>query len=113
MVHYDINPRECGNVVDGPSSMTLILAEFCGGTQRQKEDGSFPSRMRTVVAGSEEMNDNGDLIEDTVLLDEKVDILHMGNVLYHILTTHSPRGKMKRGAHGSFVCGGLGDLQVA
>jgi serine/threonine protein kinase len=33
--------------------------------------------------------------EDTVLLDEKVDIYALGSVLYHILTTHSPRGKMK------------------
>ena len=27
---------------------------------------------------------------------EKVDVYALGNVLYHIWTTHSPRGKMKK-----------------
>lgn len=30
-----------------------------------------------------------------VLLDEKVDIYALGNILFHILTTHAPHGKMK------------------
>ena len=30
------------------------------------------------------------------IVDEKVDIYALGEVLFHILTTHSPRGKMKK-----------------
>jgi serine/threonine protein kinase len=29
-------------------------------------------------------------------VDEKVDVYALGNILFHILTTHSPRGKMKK-----------------
>ena len=32
----------------------------------------------------------------TTLLNEKVDVYALGSILFHILTTHSPRGKMKR-----------------
>jgi serine/threonine protein kinase len=33
---------------------------------------------------------------DMRLVSEKVDIYALGAVLFHILTTHSPRGKMKK-----------------
>jgi hypothetical protein len=42
MVHYDINLPGMWQCVDGPSSMTLILAKFCGGTQT-KETCGFPN----------------------------------------------------------------------
>ena len=32
----------------------------------------------------------------TTFVDEKVDVYALGGVLYHIWTTHSPTGKMKR-----------------
>mmetsp|Transcript_34479 Transcript_34479/g.39241 ORF Transcript_34479/g.39241 Transcript_34479/m.39241 type:complete len:115 (-) Transcript_34479:299-643(-) len=32
----------------------------------------------------------------TTMVTEKVDVYALGEVLFHILTTHSPRGKMKK-----------------
>ena len=32
----------------------------------------------------------------TAIVNEKVDVYALGNVLFHILTTHAPRGKMKK-----------------
>ena len=34
-------------------------------------------------------------LTERVPLTEKVDVYALGNLLFHILTTHSPRGKMK------------------
>jgi hypothetical protein len=66
--------------------------------------------MRTVVAGSEEMNTTTRLHRGHRAIGRKGGYLRLGNV-YHILTTHSPRGKMKRGAHESFG-GGSRDTKL-
>jgi serine/threonine protein kinase len=35
-------------------------------------------------------------LSHTVMVTEKVDVYALGNVLFHILTTHAPHGKMKK-----------------
>jgi serine/threonine protein kinase len=96
MVHYDINPRNVAMCAGGrPKLNDFNIGEFLRWNPETNETCGFPSRMHEPWwRAPEEMNTT--VKEDTVRLDEKVDIYALGNVLYHILTTHSPRGKMKR-----------------
>jgi serine/threonine protein kinase len=96
MVHYDINPRNVAMCAGGrPKLNDFNIGEFLRWNPETNETCGFPSRMHEPWwRAPEEMNTTAK--EDAVLLDEKVDIYALGNVLYHILTTRSPRGKMKR-----------------
>jgi hypothetical protein len=96
MVHYDLNPRNVALCAGGkPKLNDFNIAEFLRWNPETNETCGFDSRMHEPWwRAPEEMNMTR--ATDAVLLDEKVDIYALGNVLYHILTTHSPRGKMKR-----------------
>jgi serine/threonine protein kinase len=99
MVHYDLNPRNVALCAGGrPKLNDFNIAEFLRWNPETNETCGFSSRMHEPWwRAPEEMNTTtATSKEDTVLLDEKVDIYALGNVLYHILSTHSPRGKMKR-----------------
>ncbi len=96
MAHYDINPRNIAIVSGGkPKLNDFNIAEFLRypkGSSTSETCG-FPSRLHEPWwRAPEEM----DVLSKSKLVDEKVDIYALGAVLFHILTTHSPRGKMKK-----------------
>ena len=94
MVHYDLNPRNVALCAGGrPKLNDFNIAEFLRYNPETNETCGFPSRMHEPWwRAPEEMN----MTDGTVKLDHTVDVYSLGNILYHILTTHSPRGKMKR-----------------
>jgi hypothetical protein len=115
MVHYDVNPRNVALVRGGRAKLndfnTCELLRWnpqtkttCGFRGRFHEPWwRAPEEMPLLVVNNDTTQSNTQkVVEDrgttkatTKILDEKVDIYAMGNILYHILTTHSPHGKMK------------------
>lgn len=93
MVHYDINPRNIAIVAGGkPKLNDFNIAEFLRYNPTTNKTCGFRSRLHEPWwRAPEEVT-----IGNNNLLDESVDIYALGNILFHILTTHSPRGKMKR-----------------
>ena len=99
MAHYDVNPRNIAIVKGGkPKLNDFNIAEFL--TVRQNTTnanstnrcGMFRSRLHEPWWRAPEEMD----MTSTTFVDEKVDVYALGGVLYHIWTTHSPTGKMKR-----------------
>lgn len=92
MVHYDINPRNIALFDRGrPKINDFNIAEFIRYDPVTNKTCGFPNRMHQPWwRAPEEVS----LTKQTEL-DEKVDVFALGSVLYHILTTHSPYGKMK------------------
>jgi hypothetical protein len=114
MAHYDINPRNIAIVASGkPKLNDFNIGEFlrypqsttmtgAGSNSSSNSNGisttnttcGFPSRLHEPWwRAPEEMDTNLDTLN---FVDEKVDVYALGAVLFHILTTHSPRGKMKK-----------------
>ena len=95
MVHYDLNPRNIAIVKGGqPKLNDFNIAEFLKYNPATNKTCGFPSRLHEPWwRAPEEMNMN---TSTTTFVNEKVDIYALGGILFHILTTHSPRGKMKR-----------------
>lgn len=93
MVHYDLNPRNIALFAGGrPKINDFNIAEFLRYDPDTNETCKFPSRLHEPWwRAPEEMNTT-----HTILLDEKVDIYALGNILYHTLTTHSARGKQHK-----------------
>jgi serine/threonine protein kinase len=93
MVHYDLNPRNIAITRGGkPKLNDFNIAEFLKYDPTTNETCGFRSRLHEPWwRAPEEM----DMSHQTIV-NEKVDIYALGNILFHILTTHSPRGKMKR-----------------
>jgi serine/threonine protein kinase len=93
MVHYDLNPRNIALFSGGrPKINDFNIAEFLRYDPQTNKTCKFPSRLHEPWwRAPEEMNTT-----HTVLVDEKVDIYALGNILYHTLTCHSARGKQKR-----------------
>lgn len=93
MVHYDLNPRNIAITRGGkPRLNDFNIAEFLKYDPTTNETCGFRSRLHEPWwRAPEEM----DMSHQTIV-NEKVDIYALGNILFHILTTHSPRGKMQR-----------------
>ena len=103
MSHYDLNPRNIAIMSGGrPKINDFNVAEFLtvpksdddtsSAAKKYNDCGKFRSRLHDPWwRAPEEMN-----LNSTSYVDEKVDVYALGNVLFHILTTHSPRGKMKK-----------------
>jgi serine/threonine protein kinase len=90
MVHYDLNPSNIAIVAGGKPKMNdFNTAEFLRYNPKTNQTCGFKSRLHDPWwRAPEEVT-----IGNTNLLDEKVDVYALGNLLYHILTTLSPRGK--------------------
>lgn len=98
MAHYDINPRNIAIVKGGkPKLNDFNIAEFIQYNPNTNQSCGFPSRLHEPWwRAPEEMYLPEDVEVDMRLVTEKVDVYALGAVLFHILTTHSPRGKMKQ-----------------
>jgi len=92
MTHYDLNPRNVAMFVGGkPKINDFNIAEFLHYDPATNKTCGFPSRLHEPWwRAPEEMNTTS----NEILVDEKVDIYALGNIFFHTLTTHSPRGKM-------------------
>lgn len=93
MTHYDMNPRNIALFAGGrPKINDFNIAEFLRYNPETNETCKFPSRLHEPWwRAPEEMNTT-----HTVLVDEKVDVYALGNILFHTLTTHSGRGKQHK-----------------
>lgn len=99
LVHYDLNPRNIAIVKRGkPKLNDFNVAEFlmwnpttntkCGFEGRFKEPWwRAPEEMQVQMASD---------YPDPPPLTEKVDVYALGNILWDLLTTHAPWGKMKK-----------------
>ena len=95
MAHYDLNPRNIALFSGGrPKINDFNIAEFLQYDPATNDNATckFPSRLHEPWwRAPEEMN-----MTHTILVDEKVDIYALGNILYHTLTSHSSHGKQTR-----------------
>lgn len=93
MVHYDINPRNIAIIAGGrPKLNDFNIAEFLRYNPKTNQTCGFRSRLHEPWwRAPEEVT-----IGNKNLLDASVDVYALGNLLFHILTTHSPRGKMQK-----------------
>jgi len=93
MVHYDLKTDNVALFAGGrPKLNDFNTVEFLRYDPETNETCKFPSRFHEPWwRAPEEMNTT-----HTVLVDEKVDIYALGNILYQTLTTHPARGKQKK-----------------
>jgi serine/threonine protein kinase len=93
MVHYDLNPRNIAITRGGkPKLNDFNIAEFLKYDPTTNETCGFQSRLHEPWWRAPEEMD----LSHKSIVNEKVDIYALGNILFHILTTHSPRGKLQR-----------------
>ena len=92
MAHYDLNPRNVAIVSGGrPKLNDFNVAHFLKWNPRTNQTCGFESRLHEPWwRAPEEVS-----LNETGPLTNAIDIYSLGNLLFHILTTHSPRGKMK------------------
>lgn len=109
MVHYDINPKNVAIVKGGkPKLNDFNVAEFmrwdvvknerCGFKGRLHEPWwRAPEELVMVKPDDKErmITSEGyvDLEDDLPALTEKIDVYSLGNLIYYMLTGHSPRGQ--------------------
>jgi serine/threonine protein kinase len=94
MVHYDLNPRNIA-IVDGamPKLNDFNTARYLMYNPRTKQTCKALSNLHEPWwRAPEEVSLNQ---SSPFVVTEKSDVYSLGNLLFHILTTHSPRGKMK------------------
>eukprot|EP00980_Cylindrotheca_fusiformis_P012159 scaffold2939_cov123-Cylindrotheca_fusiformis.AAC.3 len=98
MAHYDVNPRNIAVVSQGrPKLNDFNIAEFIQYNPNTNSSCGFPSRLHEPWwRAPEEMFIPNNTRTEMRLVTEKVDVYALGAVLFHILTTHAPRGKMKK-----------------
>jgi serine/threonine protein kinase len=91
MVHYDLNPHNVAVVTTGkPKLNDFNTAEFLHWNPKTNETCGFPSRLHEPWwRAPEEVVLNQ---EDRPLLNEKVDVYALGNLIFYILTLQHPRG---------------------
>lgn len=75
-----------------PKLNDFNIAEFMTYDTKTNETCGFRSRLHEPWWRAPEEMDT----THQTLVDEKVDVYALGEVLFHILTTHGPRGKMKK-----------------
>lgn len=93
MTHYDINPRNIAIMKGGsPKLNDFNIAEFMTYDPRTNKSCGFRSRLHEPWWRAPEEMD----MSHQTMVGEKVDVYALGEVLFHILTTHGPRGKMKK-----------------
>lgn len=92
MAHYDINPRNVAICKGGlPKLNDFNVAHFLKYNPRTNQTCGFDSRLHEPWwRAPEEVS-----LANTSKLTHAVDVWSLGNLLFHILTSHSPRGKMK------------------
>lgn len=99
LVHYDLNPRNIAIVKRGkPKLNDFNVAEFMTWDRENNRPCGFRGRFREPWwRAPEEMRFHlNNYSDDAAPLTEKVDIYSLGNILWDILTTHSPRGQMTK-----------------
>ena len=75
---------------DSPNLNDFNIAEFLTYDPKTNKTCGFRSRLhKPWLQAPEEMDTS-----HQTMVDEKVDVYALGEVLFHILTTHGPRGKM-------------------
>ena len=111
MVHYDINPKNVAIVKGGkPKLNDFNTVEFLKWNRVKQERCGFrgrlhepwwraPEELIMPEAYAEGKNISADAIvasfEDQPLLDEKIDVWSLGNLIYNMLTGHAARGQAK------------------
>lgn len=91
MVHYDLNPRNVAITKNGiPKLNDFNIGVFLRVNPETNKTCGFPSRLHEPWWRAPEEVEIG----NNNSLSEKVDVYALGNLLFHILTTKSPRGKM-------------------
>jgi serine/threonine protein kinase len=91
MVHYDLNPHNVAMLSMGnPKINDFNTAEFLHWNPKTNETCGFPSRLHEPWwrAPEEVALDQ----EERPLLNEKVDVYALGNLIFYILTLQHPRG---------------------
>ena len=98
LVHYDLNPRNIAIIKRGkPKLNDFNVAEFLTWDPKQNKTCGFTGRFREPWwRAPEEMHFHLDNYTNPAPLTEKIDIYSLGNIMWDILTTHSPRGKMTK-----------------
>ena len=99
LVHYDLNPRNIAIIKRGkPKLNDFNVAEFLRWDTKNNRTCGFEGRFREPWwRAPEEMQAHmPEKYPNPQPLTEKIDIYSLGNILWDILTTHSPRGKMTK-----------------
>ena len=96
--HYDLNPRNIAMVKRGKAKLNdSNVAEFLTWDPENGKTCGFKGRFREPRwRAREEMHYHLENYTDPAPLTEKVDIYSLGNILWDILTSHSPRGKISK-----------------
>ena len=111
MVHYDINPKNVAIVKGGkPKLNDFNTVEFLKWNRNKQKRCGFrgrlhepwwraPEELIMPEEYAEGKNISSDAIvrtfEDQPLLDEKIDVWSLGNLIYNMLTGHAARGQAR------------------
>lgn len=95
MVHYDLNAQNIAMTKEGrPKLNDFNTAEFLMWNPKTNKTCGFPSRLHEPWHRAPEEVFLPKNKTDVRYVNEKVDVFSLGNLLYHVLTTHNARGKV-------------------